>query len=71
MVQRKPYNPNTAYGRKKLREQAQQNYEQMTPAEKREFSFKGFFILIVVLIIVFLIFYSMGDTKGFVKWSTR
>lgn len=27
MAQRKPYNPNTRYGRKKLRDQAAYNYE--------------------------------------------
>ena len=34
MAQRKPYNPNTAYGRRKLREQAQRHYNNLPPDEK-------------------------------------
>jgi len=34
MAQRKPYNPNTKYGRKKLREQSFENYENLTPNKK-------------------------------------
>ena len=34
--QRKPYNINSAYGRRKLREQAAINYENASPEEKAE-----------------------------------
>jgi hypothetical protein len=34
MVQRKPYNPNTAYGRRKLRVQARENFEKLPPENR-------------------------------------
>ncbi|WP_162915339.1 hypothetical protein [Paraflavitalea soli] len=36
MPPRKPYNPNTAYGRRKRREEAQKYYDSLPPEKQRE-----------------------------------
>jgi hypothetical protein len=51
MAQRKPYNPNTQYGRRKLREQADINYSKMTPSERSSHDFWVFVISLVILIL--------------------
>jgi|1048.fasta_scaffold14465_5 hypothetical protein len=51
MAQRKPYNPNTQYGRRKLREQAEINYSKMTPSERSSNDFWLFVISLVILIL--------------------
>ncbi len=71
MAQRKPYNPNTAYGRRKLREEAARNIENLPPAEKANFKAAYFLILLVILIVVFLIFLAAGNPEGFLKWANH
>jgi hypothetical protein len=75
MGQRKPYNPNTAYGRRKLREEAQRNYENMTPEQRAEVdSYKtGFMLIFIVIVIVAVIIYiaATGDTKGALRWLSK
>jgi len=56
MAQRKPYNPNTQYGRKKLREQATENYNNLDPESKKDADFIGCIFVIVIAIIGFLLF---------------
>ena len=67
MAQRKPYNPNTAYGRRKLRENAQKYYNELPPEKKAEHNFVGIIILIVICVIVFLLL----GAKGFLKWASH
>lgn len=71
MAQRKPYNPNTKYGRKKLREQAYRNYEQMTPQQKDDHNMLGCVVTIVILAIVGGIVYLFSGSEGLVKWLSR
>ena len=71
MAQRKPYNPNTAYGRKKLREEAARNYANSTPEEKRQADNLGCIILGVIVLIVFIIFAATGNIEGFFKWASH
>lgn len=71
MAQRKPYNPNTAYGRKKLREQAQQHYENMPPEEQENHDFTKFIIVLIIVIVVLSIGFACGNTHGALKWLTR
>jgi hypothetical protein len=75
MPQRKPYNPNTAYGRRKLREEAQRNYENMTPEQKAEVdTYKtGCMLIYIVVVIVAVIIYVAitGDTKGALRWLSK
>lgn len=71
MPQRKPYNPNSNYGRKKLREQAAEEFEKLTPAQKADRQAKGVLIFIIILAVVFLLFWLTGNPQGFVKWMSK
>jgi hypothetical protein len=71
MAQRKPYNPNTVYGRRKLREQAQQSYENMTPSEKSEVDAWKWGCLLIVIVAVILYAILTGDWNGALKWLSR
>lgn len=71
MAQRKPYNPNSAYGRKKLREEAERNYQNASPKEQAERDNIGCIVILIIVVIAFLIFVLAGDTKGFLKWMSK
>lgn len=57
MGQRKPYNPNTAYGRRKLREQADKHYDNLGPEEKDKWDMTKFIIMLVITVIILTISY--------------
>lgn len=57
MAQRKPYNPNTKYGRKKLREQADKYYDNLSPAEKSNWDTAKFLIALVITAIMLTLGY--------------
>lgn len=69
--QRKPYNPNTAYGRKKLREQAAENYANMTPQERAEVDSYKFWIWFIIIVIILIIGFATGNWMGVLKWATN
>lgn len=71
MAQRKPYNPNTSYGRRKLREQAQQHYNELPPEKQDEWDMWKLFILLGIVAVVLLIALATGNEKGAAKWLTR
>jgi hypothetical protein len=71
LSQRIPYNPNTAYGRKKLREEASRAYENDTPAGKQERDNMGCIVIVIIVVIAFLIFAATGNFKGFSKWMSH
>lgn len=71
MAQRKPYNPNTAYGRRKLREQYEQRRAEMTPEERRREGCSGGLILVAIALIVLVISYFLGCEGDAIKWMTR
>ena len=72
MAQRKPYNPNTAYGRKKRREQAQDTYNNLPPEQQAEWDATGFIITLVIIAVAALCFFLAGDNgRGFAKWMSR
>lgn len=62
MAQRKPYNPNTAYGRKKLREEFQRSYDAKPQHEKDDLDNSVtiarivLFVLVVVGYLIYLYF---------------
>ncbi|MGE9311084.1 hypothetical protein ACLOAU_05540 [Niabella sp. CJ426] len=71
MAQRKQYNLNTKYGRRKAREQAQYNYDNGTPEYRDDIdSMKtiAWLVIIVIAIIVGAIIYSVSGTAGLMKW---
>jgi hypothetical protein len=71
MAQRKPYNPNTKYGRRKLREQAHENYQNMTPAEQDEYNMNGCIFTVVILVVIGGIIYLFSGPEGLLKWLIR
>jgi hypothetical protein len=71
MPPRKPYNPNTAYGRRKRREEAQKYYDNLPPSQKAEVDSWSMGCLIAIVIIVLLIGFISGNMRGAVKWLSH
>jgi len=69
--QKKPYNPNTAYGRRKLREQYSQYYSNMTPKEKREHNSTKSWVTLLILILVGGLIFLLGGPEALSKWLSR
>ncbi|MDZ4072985.1 MAG: hypothetical protein U1C70_14275 [Sediminibacterium sp.] len=69
--QRKPYNPNTAYGKRKLREQSREEYENMTPDEQSAALSDAWMLFIVVVIFRIIMPFLTGGKEGVMKWLTR
>jgi hypothetical protein len=68
----KQYNPNTKYGRKKAREQAAQNYADMTPEQQSEHDNAGCFVVAIIIgIVALIIFASGGDSNDLLKWFSH
>lgn len=67
MAQRKPYNPNTKYGRRKRREQADKYYDNLSPAEKSNFDTAKFIILFVITAIMLTISYVCSGQDAIPK----
>lgn len=74
MASRNPDNPNSAFGRRILKEQAEYNYANATPEEKAARDEIGCWvwgIVLVILIIIGIIAFSFGNEKGFLRWPSR
>jgi hypothetical protein len=71
MRQYKEYNPNTKYGRRKMREQAYNNIANYTPEEKEEYNKikfgLGLAFFAIFIIICILIFFIAGP-EALIKW---
>ncbi|MBW8327428.1 MAG: hypothetical protein K0M50_21870 [Prolixibacteraceae bacterium] len=73
MRQYKQYNPNTKYGRRKMREQAYNNIANYTPEEKDEYNkikfgvgLTLFFFFIILCVLIFVI----AGPEALIKWLT-
>jgi hypothetical protein len=71
MTQRKHYNPNTKYGRRKLREQAANYRANLSPEERAQFDTYNWILLIVIVIIICGILYAVGGWGPMLKWLSR
>lgn len=72
MTKKKEYNLNTKYGRRKAREQAYENYQNLTPEEKQEHDSYGCMLFAVIIgIVVIIILASGGGTSDILKWFSR
>ena len=67
MPPRKPYNPNSAYGRRKLREQAEEYRQNLPEDQKQDFDATKIIILLVILVIAIIVVMAGGNSK----WLTR
>ena len=65
----KQYNLNTKYGRKKEREQAAQNYANMTPKEQAEHDSNGCLLISIIIGIMAIVFFATGN--DLLKWLSR
>lgn len=71
MSQRKPYNPNTKYGRKKIREEYNQNYNNMSSDEKSEHNTLVFIFMIIAIIVFGGIIFLIGGSDALFKWLSH
>lgn len=71
MAQRKPYNPNTKYGRRKLREQAQEEFSKLPQHEQDSTRMLGCFIgLLLALVIGGCLYITKGPAAA-LKWLSH
>lgn len=71
MAQRKPYNPNTKYGRKKLREQYELDKQKMKPEERERLENDSAVITIIIVAVIFGLIYVFFGREAAVDWATR
>ena len=64
MAQRKPYNPNTKYGRKKMREEHVQWKASLPPEERRAMEFNSCLLTGLVILIILIIIYAVGGESA-------
>lgn len=65
------YNPYTKYGRRKAREQAQQNIDNYTAEEKKEYKKIELgcgFVFIIIFIIVCILIGLIAGPDTLIKW---
>lgn len=70
-MQRKPYNLNTKYGRRKLREQADINYLNGTPEYRAEIDRIGCWVWFVIFLFagfIGFIIYIVSGPEALLKW---
>lgn len=68
MAQRKPYNPNTKYGRRKIREQYYERRANMTSDEKLENDSMSFLIGLIILVVIGGIIFIFGGSDALLQW---
>lgn len=71
MGQRKPYNPNTKYGRKKIREQYYETQKNGSPEAKKEQNNIEWIVTIIAFLIVSLIAFLSGGVESLVKIGSK
>lgn len=74
MTQRKPYNYNTKYGRRKLREQADYKYQTGTPEYRQSIDEIGcgvWAVIIVLVLVVVVIIAMVSGPEAAVKWLSH
>jgi hypothetical protein len=71
MPQRKPYNPNTAYGRKKLSEENAEWKANLPPEERAKVESFSFFSVLLIVGVIILIIYLFSGSEGVMKWASH
>ncbi len=65
-------NPNSKYNRKKRREEAAQNYANMTPEEQAKHDSDGCLVIAIIIgIVALIIFAAGGDSNDLLKWLSH
>lgn len=68
MAQRKPYNPNTKYGRRKMREQYYERRANMTSDEKFENDSMSCLFAVVILVVIGGLIFLVGGSDALLQW---
>jgi hypothetical protein len=68
MAQRKPYNPNTAYGRKKMREEYQAHFQSLPKEEQERINSDHTLWYLGIIVVLALIAYLVGGSQGLMNW---
>jgi hypothetical protein len=68
---RRGYNPNSKYGRRKMRQEFNQRYANMTPAERSENDFGSCVIGAIIIFIVLLIVFLFSGSEGVINYLKR
>lgn len=68
MAQRKPCNPNTKYGRRKLNEAHYQRMAAKTPEERSEVNDRAGLIFFVFIIVFGSIIFALFGFDGLIRW---
>ena len=71
MSHRKPYNPNTRYGRTKLREQAAEMFAHKTSDRVRNRDNLGCLVLFIIVIVMSVLFFLISIQQAALNWLTR
>jgi hypothetical protein len=71
MGQRKPFNPNTKYGRRKMMEHNRSNYSNLSPEEKNEHDGMGWVIGILVIIVFGGLIFLIGGGDALLDWLSN
>lgn len=71
MAQKRPPNLNTAYGRRRARQEASERYQEMTPEQKNEHDQFGFIVTVVIIAVVLLVVYLFSGTEGLKTYLRR
>lgn len=69
--QRKPYNPNTKYGRRKLREERAEYRASLSPGERKEYDAQQVVIYILIIAVICVVLYLIGGERAVTKWFQR
>ncbi len=70
-MEKKPANPNTAYGRKRLREEHAKWRSQASPQEIQEEKSTSILIWLIVVGVCLLIAFLLGGSNGALRWLTH
>ncbi|KGE14632.1 hypothetical protein DI53_1661 [Sphingobacterium deserti] len=68
MAQRKPYNPNTKYGRRNLNEAHYQRMAEKTPEERAEIHNCAGVMFLLITLIGGLIVFALFGGEGLLRW---
>lgn len=71
MAYKRPANPNTAYGRKRMREESLARYNALSPEEKSKHDETSTIAYIVILAVVMLIVFLVSGPAGLLKWLSH
>ncbi|WPU91805.1 hypothetical protein SNE25_21030 [Mucilaginibacter sabulilitoris] len=71
MAPRKPYNPNTQYGRKKIRDENQAWLNSLPPEEIAKINVNNTLWYVILLIIVGIIIYAVSGPSGLLHWASH